>query len=130
MLQRTQQKPLAENPGDVTIGEGPKVRRDDDLATRATDPGEPLPSHLAGDDVQLEPGALKMKPDEIGEGNRRAAKRYNDGVKDTLESKDTEALADEAAEALDGPEGESLRQAEQEAKGRGVQIGDVRVNRT
>lgn len=128
MLQRTKQKPTPSDPGDAIAT--PKIRRDEDLATRATDPGEPLPSNLAGDDVQLEPEALKMGPDEVGEGNRRAAKIYNDGVQETLESKDTDALAQDAAEALDGPEGDSLRKAEADAKRRAVQVGDVIVKRT
>lgn len=128
MLQRTQQKPMPNHTDDAIAT--PKIRRDDDLATRATDPGEPLPSTMAGDDVQLEPGALKMGPDEIGEGNHRAAKVYNDGVQKTVNTKDTDALADDAAEALDGPEGASLRAAEKEGKRGGARVGDVTVKRT
>jgi len=54
--------------------------------------------------------------EELGEGNRTAAKRYNAGVKETLETKDVEELAEEAANDLDGPEGEELRKAEELAK--------------
>jgi hypothetical protein len=54
--------------------------------------------------------------EELGEGNRTAAKRYNAGVKETLETKDVDQLAEEAANDLDGPEGEALRKAEEQGK--------------
>jgi len=60
--------------------------------------------------------ALPASDEELGEGNKTAAKRYNQGVKETLESKDVDKLAHEAADALDGPEGEALREAERQAK--------------
>jgi hypothetical protein len=60
--------------------------------------------------------ALPASDEELGEGNRSAAKRYNQGVKETLESKDVDKLAHQAAEALEGPEGEALREAERRAK--------------
>ena len=54
--------------------------------------------------------------EELGEGNRTAAKRYNAGVSRTMQSKDTDALADDAKRALEGPEGEELREAERKGK--------------
>jgi hypothetical protein len=60
--------------------------------------------------------ALPASDEELGEGNKSAAKRYNQGVKETLESKDVDKLAHQAAEALEGPEGEALREAERRAK--------------
>ena len=60
--------------------------------------------------------ALPASDEELGEGNKTAAKRYNQGVKETLETKDVDKLAHEAAEALDSPEGEALREAERRAK--------------
>lgn len=54
--------------------------------------------------------------EEGGEGNREADRAYRDGVADTLATKDVNALADEAKQALDGPEGEKLRAAEQRAR--------------
>jgi hypothetical protein len=74
-----------------------------DPATRATIPGTPLPAVLAGDE-------------ELGEGNKTAAKRYNEAVRETVKNEDVDALADEAKRALEGPEGEELRRAEEEGK--------------
>lgn len=46
-----------------------------------------------------------------GEGNVEADRRYREGVKKTLASGEVEELAEEAARALDGQEGEELRSA-------------------
>jgi hypothetical protein len=54
-----------------------------------------------------------------GEGSRSAARRYNEGVARTLETGRVADKAREAEEALEGPEGEELRRAEEEAKRRG-----------
>lgn len=54
--------------------------------------------------------------EELGEGNRTAAKRYNQGVRETVETKDVDRLAEEAAKALEGPEAQELRQAEERGK--------------
>lgn len=54
--------------------------------------------------------------EELGEGNRTAAKRYNQGVRETVETKDVDELADKAAKALDGPEEKELREAEEKGK--------------
>lgn len=51
-----------------------------------------------------------------GEGNREADRQYREGVTETLETKDVNALADEAKRALEGPEGAALRAAEKKAK--------------
>jgi hypothetical protein len=58
-----------------------------------------------------------------GEGSRSAARRYNEGVQKTVESGQVPQKADEARKATEGPEGEELRQAEEEAKRRGDQAG-------
>jgi hypothetical protein len=47
-----------------------------------------------------------------GEGNRTAAKQYNDAQKRFAESGKVEAAAKDAARAVDGPEGGELRDAE------------------
>lgn len=47
-----------------------------------------------------------------GEGSRTAAHHYEAGVKRTIASGKVDQLAEEAKDALDGPEGESLRRAE------------------
>jgi len=47
-----------------------------------------------------------------GEGNRTAARNYDAGVAKTVKSGKVEEKAREAAEALDGEEGDELRGAE------------------
>jgi hypothetical protein len=59
------------------------------------------------------------KPDlkqNEGEGSRTAARRYNQGVEETVRSGHVDEKAEEAKKALEGPEGEELREAEQAAK--------------
>jgi hypothetical protein len=51
-----------------------------------------------------------------GEGSYTAAHRYAEGLTRSVQQGDSDQLADEAADALDGPEGNELRQAEQQAK--------------
>ena len=51
-----------------------------------------------------------------GEGSYSATRRYNQHLADAVTSGDLEAGAKEAARALDGPEGEELRRAAEEAK--------------
>jgi hypothetical protein len=51
-----------------------------------------------------------------GEGSYTATRRYDEGVAKSVAAGDTEKLAKEAAQALDGPEGTELRKAEQAAK--------------
>jgi hypothetical protein len=55
------------------------------------------------------------EPNE-GEGNKTAARHYSEGVAKTVQSGKVEEKAREAAEALDGEEGDELRRAEKEAK--------------
>ena len=51
-----------------------------------------------------------------GEGSRSAARHYNEAVMETVRSGKVDELAEEAKEALDGPEADELRRAEDEAK--------------
>ena len=51
-----------------------------------------------------------------GEGSRTAARAYNKGVEAFEKTGQVEKKAREAADALDGPEAEQLRQAEAEGK--------------
>lgn len=51
-----------------------------------------------------------------GEGNVSADRRYREGVKKTLASGEVEELAEEAARALDGDEGQDLRDAQERAR--------------
>ena len=61
---------------------------------------------------------LKTQPDgdRIGEGNPDAARRYNQGVEKTVKEGQVDELAEKAKKALDGSEGGSLRQAEEQGK--------------
>ncbi len=51
-----------------------------------------------------------------GEGSRTAARAYNEGVEKFEKTGQVEQKAREAADALDGPEAESLRKAEEEGR--------------
>jgi hypothetical protein len=51
-----------------------------------------------------------------GEGNRTAAKQYNDAQKSFAESGKVDPAAKDAAKAVDGPEGAELRKAEEAGK--------------
>ncbi len=52
-----------------------------------------------------------------GEGSRSAARRYDAATEsDARDVKRTQKLATEAEQALEGPEGESLREAERKGK--------------
>jgi hypothetical protein len=51
-----------------------------------------------------------------GEGNYEATRRYNKGLAESVEKGDADALAEKARKALEGPEGDELRKAEEEAK--------------
>jgi hypothetical protein len=53
-----------------------------------------------------------------GEGNRTADRRYREGVRRHVESGASEPAAEEAAHAIDGPEGQELREAEEKGKAR------------
>jgi hypothetical protein len=60
--------------------------------------------------------AAKKGSDLEGEGSYSAARRYDEGVERSVKKGDAEKLSKEAAEALDGPEGDELRKAEKAAK--------------
>lgn len=54
--------------------------------------------------------------DRIGEGNPDAARRYDQGVEKTVREGHVKELADKAKKALEGPEGDELRRAEERGK--------------
>lgn len=54
--------------------------------------------------------------DSIGEGNRDAARRYGEGLAESMKKGNTEELAKQAEKALEGSEGAELRQAEERGK--------------
>ena len=51
-----------------------------------------------------------------GEGSRTAAREYNQGLQQAIAQGDLEGDGEEAKRALEGPEGEELRRAEQAGK--------------
>lgn len=63
------------------------------------------------------------KPDNQGEGNYDAARRFDADERKFVQSGKVEEKAREAEEALDGPEGEELERARREtAKGAGKPV--------
>ena len=54
-----------------------------------------------------------------GEGNYEATRRYNEGVKKSVEEGNADELAEAAKTALEGPEGEELRKADELGKAGG-----------
>ncbi len=68
---------------------------------------------------QTEAGKLtpvKTSQPNEGEGNRTAARNYDNAVEAYAESGRSESAAKAAASALEGPEGDDLRAAEEFAK--------------
>jgi hypothetical protein len=61
-------------------------------------------------------GSKDLGLENEGEGNKTAARHYNEATQKYVESGRVEQAAEEAAEALDGPEGDELRRAEEEGK--------------
>jgi hypothetical protein len=60
-------------------------------------------------------------PKNEGEGNRTAARRYDEAATRHARSGKAGRQAREAKEALDGPEGEELRRAEEEGRSRAAE---------
>jgi hypothetical protein len=59
----------------------------------------------------------QQKTDEVqGEGNYDATRNYDNGVEQTVRSGKVDELVKKAEKALEGPEGEELRKAEEEGK--------------
>jgi len=56
-----------------------------------------------------------------GEGSYTATHRYNEGVREHLQTHDVEGEAEEAREALEGDERAELEQAEQRGKSRAAE---------
>jgi hypothetical protein len=51
-----------------------------------------------------------------GEGSYTSTRRYNEHLKKTIETKDTEELGEQARQALEGDERQELEEAERRAK--------------
>ena len=58
-----------------------------------------------------------------GEGSYTATHNYNAGLKKSIDEGKSDELAQAAKQALDGPEGEELRKAEQAGKARRADVG-------
>jgi hypothetical protein len=54
--------------------------------------------------------------DTIGEGNYDATRRYRQGLEESVKKGNAEELGKKAEKALEGPEGDALRRAEEQAK--------------
>ena len=55
-------------------------------------------------------------PKNEGEGSQTAARAYNERTKQFVANEDVEEKAEEAAQALEGKEGDELRKAEEEGR--------------
>lgn len=75
---------------------------------------------LAGERAEGEGMIAPDSDDDLsqveGEGSYTATRRYDEGVERSIADGKTDELARKAAAALDGPEGDELRKAEQAAK--------------
>lgn len=63
-------------------------------------------------------GAAAPQPKEEagGEGNYEATRRYNEGLEKSVQKGNAEELAENAKKALEGPEGDELREADAQGK--------------
>jgi hypothetical protein len=71
------------------------------------------------DDLGEDAETMEAEGDDSGnegEGSRSAARAYNQGLQQNMAKGQTEQQAKKAEQALDGPEGEELRRAEQAGK--------------
>ena len=89
-------------------------------------PRAPQPQHSAKDKDQppQHTGAKERGAEESGvegEGSYTATHHYNEGVREHLRTHDVESEAEEAREALEGPERAELEQAEQQGKSRAAE---------
>lgn len=77
----------------------------------------PVPGHAAAPQSSTQ-NPITPGPDQQleGEGSYSASRRYREGLEESVQRGDSDKLAEEAVEALDGAEGEELRQAEEQAK--------------
>ena len=81
------------------------ITKNDDVPADALDEEEDSVPSIDGPETNLH-----------GEGDVAADRRYREGVASTIDTKDVEDLAKRARVALDGEEGEKLREAEERAR--------------
>lgn len=80
---------------------------------------EPEPRERAeneGMSTPSSPTSGATSPQVEGEGSYSATHHHREGLERSVKKGDAEQLAEQAAEALDGPEGKELRRAEEDAK--------------
>lgn len=58
----------------------------------------------------------KKQGDQGGEGNYDATRRYNEGLQKSVQEGKSEELGKQAKTALEGSEGQELREAEEQGK--------------
>ena len=58
----------------------------------------------------------KLGLENEGEGSKSAARRYNEGVREFVKSGKVDEAAEKAEKAIEGPEGDELKKAEEEGK--------------
>ncbi len=83
-----------------------------ELPADSPDEADTLPS------ITLNEPESPIEPDIQGEGDVAADRRYREGVASTIATKDVEELARRARAALEGAEGDALRDAEARARAR------------
>jgi len=85
-------------------------------ATRHSGERASLPGERAEGEGMIAPAPEDDTSRVEGEGSYTATRRYDEGVERSVADGKTDELARKAAAALDGPEGDELRKAEQAAK--------------
>jgi len=66
-------------------------------------------------------GVQNEKDGVQGEGNYDATHRYNEGLRKSVEKGDADELAEKAKKALEGKEGDELRDADARGKSGGLE---------
>jgi hypothetical protein len=76
-----------------------------------------LVARLEGAIETMDPKSNSVQGEGVqGEGNYEATRRYNEGLKKSVDKGTAEELAEEAKKALEGREGEELREADEKGK--------------
>jgi len=100
-------KPRSKDRGE-TKAESPAAKRDEERQ-HATPP--------AAEQAAKHEGTASSETELEGEGSYTAGRRYDDSVRDFVDSGAVEGSAREAQRAVDSPEGDDLRDAERIGKG-------------
>lgn len=108
----------AKKPAAAKTGAAPVNRQKpgDAQAKRHNGERASLPGERAEGEGMIAPDSENDLSKLEGEGSYTATRRYDAGVERSVAEGKTDELARKAAAALDGPEGDELRKAEQAAK--------------